>query len=75
MQEHLVDEAVILRPVGGEPAIAVGVGLDLLERLARVMRDEFGAKNPKSRYIEVFAGHLTTPLAARGQVVEWINSL
>ena len=25
-------------------------------------------KNPKSRYIEVFAGHLTTPLAARSQV-------
>jgi pimeloyl-ACP methyl ester carboxylesterase len=33
------------------------------------------AKNPKSKYIEVFAGHLTTPLVARKQVVEWINSL
>jgi pimeloyl-ACP methyl ester carboxylesterase len=33
------------------------------------------AKNPKSKYIEVFAGHLTTPLAARKQVVAWINSL
>jgi pimeloyl-ACP methyl ester carboxylesterase len=33
------------------------------------------AKNPKNKYIEVFAGHLTTPLAARKQVVEWINSL
>ena len=33
------------------------------------------AKNPKNKYIEVFAGHLTTPLVARKQVVEWINSL
>jgi pimeloyl-ACP methyl ester carboxylesterase len=33
------------------------------------------AKNPKNKYIEVFAGHLTTPLIARKQVVEWINSL
>ena len=32
-------------------------------------------KNPKSKYIEVFAGHLTTPLVAHKQVVEWINSL
>lgn len=32
-------------------------------------------KNPKSKYIEVFAGHLTTPLVARKQVVDWINSL
>jgi pimeloyl-ACP methyl ester carboxylesterase len=33
------------------------------------------ARNPKSKYIEVFAGHLTTPLAAHKQVIEWINSL
>jgi len=33
------------------------------------------AKNPKSKYIEVFAGHLTTPLVASRQVVDWINAL
>ncbi len=33
------------------------------------------AKNPKSKFVEVFAGHLTTPLASHKQVVEWINSL
>ncbi len=33
------------------------------------------ARNPKSKYIEVIAGHLTTPLVARNQVVAWINSL
>jgi len=31
--------------------------------------------NPKSRYIEVAAGHLTAPQAARSQVVEWLRSL
>jgi pimeloyl-ACP methyl ester carboxylesterase len=32
-------------------------------------------KNPKSRYIEVSAGHLTAPRAAQTQVVEWVKSL
>jgi pimeloyl-ACP methyl ester carboxylesterase len=34
-----------------------------------------GAKNPASRYIQVAAGHLTTALAARAQVVEWLKAL
>jgi pimeloyl-ACP methyl ester carboxylesterase len=34
-----------------------------------------GAKNPASRYMEVTAGHLTTSLAARAQVVEWLKAL
>jgi pimeloyl-ACP methyl ester carboxylesterase len=33
------------------------------------------AKNPKSQYVEVIAGHLTTALVARGQVIDWINAL
>jgi pimeloyl-ACP methyl ester carboxylesterase len=32
-------------------------------------------KNPKSRYLEVSAGHLTTPWAAQTQVLEWLKSL
>jgi pimeloyl-ACP methyl ester carboxylesterase len=32
-------------------------------------------KNPKSRYIEVSAGHLTAPWTARAQVIEWVKSL
>jgi pimeloyl-ACP methyl ester carboxylesterase len=32
-------------------------------------------RNPKSRYIEVSAGHLAAPLVARSQVVEWLKSL
>jgi pimeloyl-ACP methyl ester carboxylesterase len=34
-----------------------------------------GARNPASRYIEVAAGHLTTPWQARAQVVEWLKAL
>ena len=36
---------------------------------------ERGAKNPASRYMEVSAGHLTTSLAARSRVVEWLKAL
>lgn len=32
-------------------------------------------RNPKSRYIEVSAGHLAAPRVARSQVVEWLKSL
>jgi pimeloyl-ACP methyl ester carboxylesterase len=32
-------------------------------------------RNPKSRYVEVSAGHLTAPQVARSQVVEWLKSL
>jgi pimeloyl-ACP methyl ester carboxylesterase len=34
-----------------------------------------GARNPASRYMEVSAGHLTTSLAARSRVVEWLKAL
>jgi hypothetical protein len=33
------------------------------------------AKNSKSQYVEVLAGHLTTALVARRQVIDWINAL
>jgi pimeloyl-ACP methyl ester carboxylesterase len=49
--------------------------LDPIDRRGPEYAFNAGAKNPKSKYIEIFAGHLTTPLAARKQVVEWINSL
>jgi hypothetical protein len=38
----VVDEAVLLRLMRGEPAVAVGVELDLLDRLAGVERLELG---------------------------------
>jgi pimeloyl-ACP methyl ester carboxylesterase len=49
--------------------------LDPIDRRGPEYAFNAGAKNPKSKYIEIFAGHLTTPLASRKQVVEWINSL
>jgi pimeloyl-ACP methyl ester carboxylesterase len=61
-----------IRPV---PLLWVVGKLDPIDRRGPEYAFDAGAKNPKSKYIEVFAGHLTTPLAARKQVLEWINSL
>ena len=41
--------------------------LDPIDRRGPDYAFDAAAKNPKSKYIEVFAGHLTTPLAARDQ--------
>ncbi len=57
------------------PLLWVVGKLDPIDRRGPEYAFNAGAKNPKSKYIEVFAGHLTTPLVARKQVVEWINSL
>ena len=61
--------------MGPVPLLWVVGTLDPIARRGPDYAFKFGAKNPKSRYIEICAGHLTTPLAARSQVVEWINSL
>jgi pimeloyl-ACP methyl ester carboxylesterase len=52
----------------------VGDG-DPIHRRGRDYAFARGAKNPASRYIEVSAGHLTTALAARVQIVEWLKAL
>jgi pimeloyl-ACP methyl ester carboxylesterase len=57
------------------PLLWVVGRLDPIDRRGPQYAFDAAAKNPKSKYIEVFAGHLTTPLAARKQVVDWINSL
>lgn len=36
---------------------------------------DLGAKNPKSRYIEIAATHMTTPFQARHKIVDWLKSL
>ena len=61
--------------MGPVPLLWVVGALDPIARRGPDYAFKSGAKNPKSRYIEVFAGHLTTPLVARSQVIEWINSL
>lgn len=60
------------RPV---PLLWVAGKLDPIDRRGPQYAFDAAGNNSKSKYIEVFAGHLTTPLAARKQVVEWINSL
>jgi pimeloyl-ACP methyl ester carboxylesterase len=60
------------RPV---PLLWVAGKLDPIDRRGPEYAFDAAAKNPKSKYVEVFAGHLTTPLVARQQVVDWINSL
>jgi len=57
------------------PLLWVAGKLDPIDRRGPAYAFDAAAKNPKSEYIEVLAGHLTTPLAARKQVVDWINSL
>lgn len=57
------------------PILWVVGKLDPIDRRGPEYAFDAAAKNPKSKYIEVFAGHLTTPLVARGKVVDWINSL
>jgi pimeloyl-ACP methyl ester carboxylesterase len=57
------------------PLLWVVGKLDPIDRRGPEYAFDVAAKNPKSKYVEVFAGHLTTPLVARGKVVDWINSL
>lgn len=57
------------------PLLWVVGRLDSIDRRGPEYAFNAAAKNPKSKYIEVFAGHLTTPLVGRKQVVAWINSL
>ena len=51
------------------PLLWVVGKLDPIDRRGPEYAFDAAAKNPKSKYIEVFAGHLTTPLVARKQVV------
>jgi pimeloyl-ACP methyl ester carboxylesterase len=61
--------------IGPVPLLWVVGKLDPIDSRGPDYAFDAAPKNPKSKYVEVFAGHLTTPLAARKQVVEWINSL
>ncbi len=47
------------------PLLWVVGKLDPIDRRGPEYAFNAAAKNPKSKYIEVFAGHLTTPLVAR----------
>ena len=70
--KNIAAMAAATRPM---PLLWVVGKLDPIDRRGPEYAFNADAKNPKSKYVEVFAGHLTTPLAARKQVVEWIKSL
>lgn len=36
---------------------------------------DLGAKNPKSKYLEIAGTHMTTPFQARHAIVDWLKSL
>ncbi len=57
------------------PLLWVVGKLDPIDRRGPEYAFNAAATNPKSKYIEVFAGHLTTPSAARSEIVAWINAL
>ena len=70
--------AVIPRNAAAMPAIpflwVIGRS-DLLAQAGRGYAFDKGAKNPKSKYVELNADHLRTPDAARQEVVLWLKSL
>jgi pimeloyl-ACP methyl ester carboxylesterase len=59
----------------GIPFLWVVGNLDPIYSRGREYAFARAPKNPKSRYIEVTATHLTTPRAAHALVVEWVKSL
>ena len=61
--------------LGPVPLLWVVGTLDPIARRGPEYAFDLAGNNPKNRYVKVFAGHLTTPLAARGEVIDWINSL
>jgi pimeloyl-ACP methyl ester carboxylesterase len=70
--------AVIPKNAAAMPAIPFLWVVGMWDPIARRGRDyafTLAAKNPKSRYEEVFGGHLSTPTLARFTIVRWLKSL
>jgi fermentation-respiration switch protein FrsA (DUF1100 family) len=70
--------AVIPRNAAAMPAIPFLWVIGRSDRLAEAGRNyafDKAAKHPKSKYVEVNAGHFDTPNAARAEVIAWLKSL
>jgi len=70
--------AVIPRNVAalqGVPLLWVVGQFDPIHSRGREYAFARAPRNPKSRYLEVTAGHLATPVMARSEVVEWLRSV
>jgi pimeloyl-ACP methyl ester carboxylesterase len=57
------------------PLLWVAGMLDPIHARGRDYAYTRAAKDPRSRYVEVFAGHLLTARVARRQIIDWLNSL
>jgi len=57
------------------PLLWVVGKLDPIDRRGPEYAFDALAKNPKSKYLEILAGHLTTPTLAKRQVIDWIKGL
>jgi len=70
--------AVIPKNAAAMPAVPflwVAGTFDPISRQGRKYAFDLAAKDPRSRYVEVFAGHLSTPRIARTTIVRWLKSL
>jgi hypothetical protein len=67
--------AIIGAAASPVPLLWVVGKLDPIDRRGPEYAFDVLAKNPKSKYLEIFAGHLTTAVAARRQVIDWIKGL
>jgi pimeloyl-ACP methyl ester carboxylesterase len=67
--------AVIGAAASPVPLLWVVGKLDPIDRRGPEYAFDALARNPKSKYLEIFAGHLTTALAAKRQVIDWIKGL
>jgi len=70
--------AVIPKNAAAMPPIPFLWVVGMFDPIARRGPDyayTLAAKNPKSRYLEVFAGHLSTPTVARTAIVRWLKGL
>jgi pimeloyl-ACP methyl ester carboxylesterase len=70
--------AVIPKNAAAMPSIPflwVAGGFDLLSPLGPEYAFTLAAKHPKSRYVEVFAGHFSVARRARTIIFDWLKSL
>jgi hypothetical protein len=67
--------AIIGAAASPMPLLWVVGKLDPIDRRGPEYAFDALAKNAKSKYLEIFAGHLTTAVAGRRQVIDWIKGL
>jgi hypothetical protein len=70
--------AVMPKNAAAMPAVPfmwVAGTFDPISARGRKYAFDLAAKDPRSRYVEVFAGHLSAARLARSTIVRWLKSL